>query len=850
MRVLFVFLLLCFTGTIALAQEQTALKDTSSTVELDEVVITATKQKEPLLQTPVSLEKLDYQAIKQSAQPGFYDAIQNLKGIQVITAGLGFKVINARGFANTTNVRFVQMVDGADNQAPHIGAPIGNSLGPNDLDILRVEIVTGSSSAIYGMNAINGIANFITKDPFVYQGISVNEKCGFNNINSVNTSATFFNEINFRIARAFNKHLALKLNTSIIKGTDWYADNHIDLSPDANLSTGLTGLNNQGSDRVNVYGDEQSNRKTLTLGGKQYLISRTGYSEKEVADYGLKNVKADLSMFYRFGRTSELSYIYRVSNQNNIYQRTNRFRFEDYLTQQHVLNFISGSMQFKSYMTTENTGNSYNIRSMAENLERSFKSDNLWFADFTKQFNVNSSSGEAVADAMINARNTADQGRLQPGSDPFKKKLIELKQINNWDIGAALKVKAKLYHAEFQHDLTSELFKTFGQEQHLKLIYGFDYRDYNIVPDGNYFINPTQPGRNLNYWKTGGFVQATKLFLNEKIKINAVLRVDKSQYYPAKINPRLAFVYSPTKIHNFRGSIQNGFRFPSIFEAFSNINSGGRKRIGGLPVMSTGIFENSYTQSSITAYQSAVLADVNKNGLTLANAISKNQGLLQKNTYSYIKPERVTSMEIGYRAELINRTVSLDVDFYYNRYQNLMAQLDANVPKYGKTDSVAIKLQNSALQDRYRLWTNSRTISYNYGSSLGISWRLPLKYELSGNVTYSKLKRKDQNDGLEDGFNTPEWACNISFGNPAFYKNLGFNLTLRHQSSFLWQSALATGTVANNTTIDAQLTIGIVKNHANLKFGATNLTNQYYYSYIGGPNIGGYYYGSLTVYIN
>ena len=55
---------------------------------------------------------------------------------------------------------------------------------------------------------------------------------------------------------------------------------------------------------------------------------------------------------------------------------------------------------------------------------------------------------------------------------------------------------------------------------------------------------------------------------------------------------------------------------------------------------------------------------------------------------------------------------------------------------------------------------------------------------------------------------------------------------------------------AYNTTIDAQLTIGIVKNHANLKFGATNLTNQYYYSYIGGPNIGGYYYGSLTVYNN
>jgi iron complex outermembrane receptor protein len=61
---------------------------------------------------------------------------------------LGFKVINARGFGNTTHVRFVEMMDGVDNQAPHIGAPIANSLGPNDLNILKVEIMPGSASAI------------------------------------------------------------------------------------------------------------------------------------------------------------------------------------------------------------------------------------------------------------------------------------------------------------------------------------------------------------------------------------------------------------------------------------------------------------------------------------------------------------------------------------------------------------------------------------------------------------------------------------------------------------------------------------------------------------------------------
>jgi iron complex outermembrane receptor protein len=179
-------------------------------------------------------------------------------------------------------------------------------------------------------------------------------------------------------------------------------------------------------------------------------------------------------------------------------------------------------------------------------------------------------------------------------------------------------------------------------------------------------------------------------------------------------------------------------------------------------------------------------------------------------------------------------------------YRNLMAQIDANVPKTTNQDSIATFLQNTSKQDRYRLWTNSKTVSYNYGSSLGISYELPKKYKIGANVTYSKLDRKDQNDGLEDGFNTPEWAYNISLGNASVYKTLGFNLTLRHQNSFLWQSALATETVPSYTTVDAQLSMDVVKNHFNLKFGATNLTNKYYYSYIGGSSIGAYYYTSLT----
>jgi iron complex outermembrane receptor protein len=480
---------------------------------------------------------------------------------------------------------------------------------------------------------------------------------------------------------------------------------------------------------------------------------------------------------------------------------------------------------------------------MAENVDRAFKKDNNWFSDFTNQFNTSANAGLSVSDAMIAARVYADNNRYVPHSAKTNHLIDSLRDINNWDIGAALRVKANLAHSEFQHDLSSIMF---GKNSPFTLMYGLDFRGYIIVPDGNYFINPEATGKNLNYWKVGGFMQSSVGLLDGKIKVSGVVRVDKNQYFDPKVNPRLAIVYSPTPLHNMRISAQNGYRFPSIFEAFSNINSGGRKRVGGLPVMSNGVFENSYTQTSITAFQRAVQSDVNTGGMTLAEAIKKEEGLLKRNPYTYLQPEHVTSLEAGYRAALLNERLLLDVDFYYNTYKNLMAQIDANIAKRQHPDSLGYYMQSNSRQNLYRLWTNSKTVSYNYGASFGASYEVSKKLRVGGNFTYAKLARKEQSDGLEDGFNTPAWTYNLSVASPNFYKTLGFNVNFRQQASFLWQSALATGTVKSYATIDMQLTAGLLKNTWLLKMGATNLTNRYYYSLIGGPAIGGFYYLSAT----
>src|SRR5688572_22687002 len=220
-----------------------ASQDSIKTIQLKDVVVTASRLEEDLSKSPVSIEKLNSRSIYQSASPSFFDAIENIKGVQMLIPSLGFKVINTRGFGNTTNVRFVQMVDGMDIQAPHLGAPIANMLGPSDLDILKVEIIPGTASALYGMNAINGLANFNTRDPFTSQGFSFQQKIGVNRINEIDGAKVFY-ETSLRYAATIGKKFAFKVGGTFLKGTDWIADDKTDLNKNANATTGLYGDDN------------------------------------------------------------------------------------------------------------------------------------------------------------------------------------------------------------------------------------------------------------------------------------------------------------------------------------------------------------------------------------------------------------------------------------------------------------------------------------------------------------------------------------------------------------------------------------------------------------------------------
>ena len=840
-----------------------------------EVVVTASRVEETRLRSPVAIEKLDIRAIRETPAPSFYDALENVKGVQMTTYSLTFKVPNTRGFNVPNNFRFMQLVDGVDMQAATLGVPLGNAIGPTELDIASVEITPGAASALYGMNAINGMANLITKSPFLYQGLSLYQKTGINHVDGKDRPAGLLTETAIRYAKTFNNQWAFKINASYLRGTDWLSDNATDQNPTGRSTANpafpeLSGDNNPAADLWNKYGDENNN--AVTISGVQYqgrsqtfLVRRTGYWEKDVVNPIVDNLKVDAAIHYRLKDRAEISYGYRVGKMDGVFQRGNKIQLDNVVVQNHRLEVKGANFFIRSYVSIENTGDSYNVKPMVDNLDLTHKSNNAWRDVFKTTLQGDLNNNIDLAAAFQHARTVADQGRAEPGTPAFNELVNTIRQINNWDHanagisgapatgGAWLKQMSRLYHAEGQWDLSKKI-------KFIDLLAGADMRVYEVIPDGNNFVDFSRPlaertkggGNNLYYKKVGAFVQATKLFLQEKLKVFASLRYDYNPEFDPKPNPRVALVYTADEKHNFRIAYQNGYRFPALFEALSFVNNGNVRRVGGLPYINEGLgyLDNSYTLGSVNNFNAAVNKDVT-NGQSADDAAVKNKRLLVITNLHPTRPERINSFEAGYKSVLLNNKLVVDVDVYFNLYDGFLGQVEVAVPGSARvgSDSSAIDMLagNRSRQTRYRVFTNAKNTYTNYGSALAITWNFYKKFTASGNVSFNGIVTNKESDVFVTAFNTPKWGVNLSFGNREVVKNVGFNIVWKWQDAFLWESPLANGNIPAYQVLDAQVSFKVPKLHTTIKIGGANVFNKRFIQYAAGPTIGALYYAAVTV---
>ena len=328
---------------------------------LSEVVILDTRLTEKQKQSPITVEAMDVIAIKETPAASFYEGLGALKGVDVTSASLGFKIINTRGFNSTSPVRSLQIIDGVDNQSPGLNFSLGNFLGSSELDLKKVEIIVGANSALYGPNAFNGVISMETKSPFNFPGFTAQIKSGDRDLS----------EVSFRYADVYkNKDgedkFGYKFNFYRMTAFDWVADNY-----DQAYDTPSSVNNFGGYDAVNVYGDEEYstwNKLSEVPGLGTY--HRQGYNEQDLVDYNTKNYKINSAFYYKPSVNTELIYSTNYGNGTTVYQGDNRYSLRNLSFFQNRLEFkVKDNFFIRFYETHEDAGDSYDAVATANALQ-------------------------------------------------------------------------------------------------------------------------------------------------------------------------------------------------------------------------------------------------------------------------------------------------------------------------------------------------------------------------------------------------------------------------------------------------------------------------------------------------
>jgi iron complex outermembrane receptor protein len=179
------------------------------------IVISATKRPEKITNAPASIQLIDRKEIAQFAGHNIMELAAKVQGIEFTRSGVDEITTNARGFNNAFNIKVAQFVDGRNSMtALSGGLAVFNNGSTNKEDIDRIEALLGPQNALYGPNAHNLLFNYITKDPFKYQGTTVGMSTG---------SQQQFSS-RFRHAMKINDKWAYKLTGEYATGKDytWY----------------------------------------------------------------------------------------------------------------------------------------------------------------------------------------------------------------------------------------------------------------------------------------------------------------------------------------------------------------------------------------------------------------------------------------------------------------------------------------------------------------------------------------------------------------------------------------------------------------------------------------------------
>jgi len=857
----------------------------------DEVVVSASRVAERILESPVSVERMGIQGIRRSAAPNYYDGIANMKGTDMTTSSLNFKTISTRGFNGSGNLRFNQLIDGMDNQAPGLNFAVGSVIGPTELDIDNVELLQGASSALYGPGGMNGTLLITSKDPFKYEGLSFQIKQGINHIDGSQHKPAPYYDWSVRWAKKINEKFAFKISGQMISAQDWQAGDKRNLARNNVFSELKDGDRNSDPnyDGVNVFGDEvsatmQSIAQVFQAQTRAGILQASGGAIDIVdmlnnflpAQPSPTDIGAFLGMVPEALRPSVTNLLpFYLGMRNNVYgsQVVSRTGYDEKdLVDYSTYNVrVNGGLYYKindnleasvsGYIgtgTTVYTGaDRYTLKNLVMGQYKlELKSNNWFFRAYTTQENSGDSYASTIAAVGVNRAWKSDAdwlgqytgsyaGAILQGATPAQAHAASRAFADQGRFApgsdafnSALKniTSIPISQGGAKFDDKTDLYHFEGQynfSEKIKVVdvlVGANYRIFDLNSNGTIFADTAGTIKIKEY---GAYLQLQKRLFDDVLKLTGSLRYDKNENFKGRITPRATALIKVASDNNIRLSFQTAYRFPSAQDQYINLQTPGSRLIGGLPQFYTFFGFNTnpaYTAESVSAYRQSI------------GAGAPNPNLLQAAEFKTVKPETVNSYEIGYRG-LVTRRFLVDAYYYMSRYNDFIAREAVARGNSGVPANAPVDLASPFTSSNYSFVTNSSNTVKAYGWGLSLDYLFNKGYQLSANLSSDKLT--DVDPGLITFFNTPGLRYNLGLSNDRAIGNWGFNLLYRWQDKVIWQGTFGTGEIPAFGTLDAQISYRLPDIKSMIKIGAKNLLNDYYFSAFGNPSVGGLYYVSF-----
>ncbi len=854
---------------------------------MEAAVVVGQRIDDKLKSAPLTVENMDAIAIKQTASVNFYNGLGNLKGVDLTTASLGFTIINTRGFNSTSPVRSLQIIDGVDNQAPGLNFSLGNFLGTSDLDVTKVDLIQGASSAFYGPNAFNGVISMETKNPFVHKGLSVSIKSGERNLweGAIRWADAFKN-------KKGNEFFAYKLNLFYLRADDWEANNYEPVTGTESGGKFYTTETNPGRyDAVNIYGDEyvprfdaSSNAAWNSTRAGLNIYHRTGYRETDLVDYNTRNTKANAAFHFRTNpakgfESPELIFSSSFGSGTTVYQGDNRFSLRNILFAQNRIEFRKKDKFFlRAYATNEDAGNSFDPYFTALKMQQITKDNQRWASDYEKWWtspslgnvyfgkmeeqwgfptpatNIATSAELAAIDSWMllyrdslaaqhtlaeayanKAHNLNGQTKAydfyQPGTARYDSLFNDFASRKSNQGGTQFFDKSALYHAHGEYRFTPKFLNYWSVGANMRL--------YRPVSEGTLFSDTITYSRDTNgivldsaYRKIQnqefGIYSGVEKTLGDW-KLNGTIRVDKNQNFDWLVTPAVSAVWNPSENNYLRASFSSAIRNPTLTDQYLFLDVGRATLLGNI----TG-FNNLITLNSLREYLALPFPTPDK---------------LKYFDVAPIQPEKVKTFELGYRTTWFKK-LYVDAGYYYSIYDNFIGYnigIDAKIDPFFGLDYKSIQA--------YRIAANSTNTVTTQGLAIGTNYYFADYFMVQANYSWNRLNTA-VDDPIIPAFNTPEHKYNLGISGRDLLvsrknKKLlwGFNVNYKWIQGFTFEgSPQFTGYIPTYDMVDAQVNLNVPISDAQLTFklGAANLFDKRRYQTYGGPLIGRMAYLSMV----